>query len=73
MHEFKEDSGYITVVRHRTVQFPGILGGASFDMQGKMYMRCNEPTLASQASKENWVFGLTFAAGLVIAGLASLA
>jgi hypothetical protein len=72
MGEFSQDSGYMTVVKNRPGFYPGVIGGFPYIMQGKMYMRCNEPTLKSQESKEKWVFGIAFAAGLVVAAIASL-
>lgn len=37
------DSGYVDVTRKRSVTFPKMIGGATYQMQGSMYMRCNEP------------------------------
>ncbi len=37
------DSGYVDLTRTQKVSFPAIIGGKEFAMQGKMYMRCNEP------------------------------
>ncbi len=37
------DSGYVSVARKRSVSFPQMLGGTTYQMHGSMYIRCNEP------------------------------
>lgn len=36
-------SGYVAVEKEKNVQFPGLLGGSTFPMKGRMRLRCNEP------------------------------
>ncbi|GMV18656.1 MAG: hypothetical protein HS104_00740 [Polyangiaceae bacterium] len=38
-----KDSGYPTISKQRETKFPGVIGGSSYTMYGKMHMRCNEP------------------------------
>jgi hypothetical protein len=72
MSDFSQDSGYMTVVKTRPGMYPLVIGGMPYAMQGKMHMRCNEPTLESQKSKESIVFAAAFAAGLIVAAIATL-
>lgn len=36
-------SGYVTIEKKRVVTFPGVIGGSSATMRGRMRVRCNEP------------------------------
>lgn len=38
-----KDSGYPNISKQRQAKFPGVIGGSSYTMYGKMHMRCNEP------------------------------
>jgi hypothetical protein len=40
--QLSEDSGYAWVQVDGAVTMPGLVGGASYMPQGKMYLRCNE-------------------------------
>jgi hypothetical protein len=66
---FTNDSGYVTVTKTRVAQFPFIIGGAVFPMQGRYYVRCNEPKKDDTGDK--W-FGIIFAGGAIIAVILAL-
>ncbi len=38
-----KDSGYVDLTRERQVKFPKLMGGSTYEMRGRMYLRCNEP------------------------------
>lgn len=38
-----KDSGYADVTRKKMVTFPQLIGGKSYEMRSRMYLRCNEP------------------------------
>ena len=61
-----KDSGYVTVTKTKNVKFPGVIGGQSFDMQGKMHMRCNEPKKNDDGAK---YFKIVLAAGIALYAL----
>ncbi|MCC6666531.1 MAG: hypothetical protein IT375_22455 [Polyangiaceae bacterium] len=39
-----KDAGYVDLTRQRQVKFPKLMGGSTYEMRGRMYLRCNEPT-----------------------------
>ena len=39
-----KDSGYADVTRKKMVTFPKLIGGKSYEMRSRMYLRCNEPS-----------------------------
>jgi hypothetical protein len=49
------DSGYVTVELKRNVQFPGLIGGKSYTMWGRMHMRCNEKPNNDDGDKYFWI------------------
>ncbi len=63
------DSGYLTVQIQRNVTFPGIIGGTSYAMQGKFYIRCNEQKKNDDGEK---YFLIALGIGVVGALIASL-
>ena len=64
-----KDSGYITITKSKNVKFPGVIGGQSFDMQGKMHMRCNEPKKNDDGEK---YFKIVLAAGIALYALLAI-
>lgn len=36
-------SGYVAVDQEQSVQLPGLIGGSTYAMRGRMRLRCNEP------------------------------
>ncbi|MBK9000553.1 MAG: hypothetical protein IPM35_32940 [Myxococcales bacterium] len=38
-----KDSGYADVTSEKMVTFPKLIGGKSYEMKSRMYVRCNEP------------------------------
>jgi hypothetical protein len=36
-------AGHVTTERKQAVTFPGVIGGTTTTMKGRMYLRCNEP------------------------------
>lgn len=63
------DSGYLTHELKRDVKFPGVIGGSTYTMWGKMHMRCNEKKKNDDGNK---YFALALLGGAIIAIIASL-
>ena len=63
------DSGYLTLELKRDVKFPGVIGGSTYTMWGKMHMRCNEKKKNDDGDK---YFALALLGGAIVAIIASL-
>jgi hypothetical protein len=64
-----KDSGYPTITKQREAKFPGVIGGSTYTMIGKMHMRCNEPKKNDDGKK---YFLIALGAGAIGALLMSL-
>jgi hypothetical protein len=58
-----KSAGYAEVDLQKQVQFPGVIGGQTYSMHGKMYMRCNEPKKNDDGEK---YFKIVLAAGVAL-------
>lgn len=61
-----KSAGYAEVDLTKGVTFPGVIGGQTFTMHGKMYMRCNEPKKNDDGEK---YFKIVLAAGIALYAL----
>jgi len=64
-----KDSGYPNIQKQRNAKFPGVIGGSSYTMYGKMHMRCNEPKKNDNGKK---YFLIALGAGAIGALIMSL-
>lgn len=39
-----KDSGHVDLTKKRMVSFPKLMGGQSYELRSRMYLRCNEPS-----------------------------
>ncbi len=62
-------SGYVDVDLTQNTTFPGVIGGTTFTMHGKMYMRCNEPKRNDDGKK---YFDIVLLAGIALYALLAI-
>jgi hypothetical protein len=60
------ESGHVKVERLKAVTFPGVIGGTTVTMKGRMFLRCNEPKSPETAGQ---FFKQGFAVLLATSGL----
>jgi hypothetical protein len=58
-----KSAGYANVDLTKPVTFPGVMGGQTYQMHGKMYMRCNEP---KKNDDGEMYFKIVLAAGVAL-------